>query len=470
MLTIQFSTRNDLQNQSLKYYKLEFFSNNDTNNNRSLTNKIVNFSNENDSIQVETDFNFNIDENYYRLGSKIALEFIKKRYANILIEFSEIQKFSQENLLKILEGVALRYWKFSSYKFDHQELHNCNIICECDEHNVNDMQIKANEIMKIVNNVHYVRNLVTQPANILGVEEMVSQAMHLQNLDVKVSILRENELKEMGALLAVGKASTQPPALIICELNKKSDQQKTLGLVGKGVMFDSGGLSIKTARGMETMKCDMGGAATVMGLMRLMAMTKSKTHVVAAIPCVENMISGNATRPGDVIRSLSGKTVEILNTDAEGRLILADSLEYIQKNYKIDTLIDFATLTGAVGVALGNFYAGLFSNDDNLAQQLYKVGNEIDDKVWRLPLHQDYDDGINSTIADMKNVSPASFGAGSITAAKFLQRFIHDGVKWAHLDIASTAYKICEFTSKDEAGTGASVRLIYRWIQQYFLT
>jgi leucyl aminopeptidase len=272
----------------------------------------------------------------------------------------------------------------------------------------------------------------------------------------------------MGALLGVGMGSSNPSRLVTLEWNgNPSSKKASLGLVGKGVTFDTGGISIKPSEGMEEMKMDMGGSALVLGVMKTLALRKAKTNVVGVIGLVENMVSSKAQRPSDIVKSMSGKTIEVLNTDAEGRLVLADALWYCQEKFKVKTMINFATLTGAIIVALGDAYAGLFSNSDDFSYKLIKSGRNTDEKVWQLPLGNEYDELLDCDIADVKNITGTK-GAGSITAAQFLKRFVNDEVNWAHLDIAGVAWINKDLPLSKKGGTGFGIRLINDYISNNF--
>jgi leucyl aminopeptidase len=289
----------------------------------------------------------------------------------------------------------------------------------------------------------------------------------LSKLGVKVEVLGEKQMEKlgMGALLGVGQGSRCESQIVVMQWNGGRKSQKPVAFIGKGVTFDTGGISLKPAAGMGDMKWDMGGAGTVSGLMKALAGRKAKVNAVGLIGLVENMPDGNAQRPGDIVTSMSGKTIEVLNTDAEGRLVLADVLWYCQDRFKPTAMIDLATLTGAIIVGLGHEYAGMFSNDDALSKQLSAAGEAVDEKVWRLPLHEAYDKLLKSDAADMKNIGGRD--AGSITAAQFLQRFVND-VPWVHLDIAGMAWsnKVADVVPK--GGTGYGVRLLDRLVQDMY--
>ena len=319
--------------------------------------------------------------------------------------------------------------------------------------------------------VFLTRDLVSEPANIINPETLSERAVaELEKLGVEVEVLGEPEMYKLGfgALLGVGQGSANESKLVIMKYNGlgKGSKAAPIAFVGKGVTFDTGGISIKPAGGMEEMKWDMGGSGVVIGLMRTLAGRKAKVNAVGVVGLVENMPDGNAQRPGDVVTSYSGQTIEVLNTDAEGRLVLADALWYTQKHFKPKIIVDLATLTGAIIVALGTSRAGLFSNNDKLAEQIAKVGEKVDEPVWRLPLAEVYDKQINSDIADMQNIGKDR-EAGSITAAQFLQRFVND-VPWAHLDIAGVAWSKKDSDICPKGGTAYGVRLLNELVAEYY--
>ena len=313
------------------------------------------------------------------------------------------------------------------------------------------------------------RELVTEPANILYPETFVDRCRaRLEPLGVAFEVLDEKQMGElgMGALLGVAQGSVRPPRLLAMRWNGGKPGARPVVLIGKGITFDTGGISIKPALGMEAMKWDMGGAGAVAGAMAAIAGRKARANVVAVCALAENMPDGNAQRPGDVVTSMSGQTIEVINTDAEGRLVLSDAMTWAQRQYRPEVIVDLATLTGAMIIALGHEYAGLFSNDDGLAGQLSAAGAECGDKLWRMPLGDPYDKLIDSPIADMKNVGPRE--GGSITAAVFLQRFVDSGVKWAHLDIAGMAWADKASHLHDKGATGFGVALLDRFVAANF--
>jgi leucyl aminopeptidase len=309
------------------------------------------------------------------------------------------------------------------------------------------------------------RTLVTEPANIVYPESFVQRVKAaLDSKGVEIQVLDEKQMAKLGmnALLGVGRGSVRPPRLLVLRWNGGTPGAKPVALVGKGITFDTGGISIKPAAGMEAMKWDMGGAGAVVGAMLSLATRKAKANVVGVCALAENMPDGNAQRPGDVVTSMSGQTIEVINTDAEGRLVLADAMTWTQRELKPTYMIDLATLTGAMVISLGHEYAGMFSNDDSLAKALFDAGGASGDKLWRLPMGEAYDRIMDSQIADMKN--SASREGGSITAACFLQRFVEDGVKWAHLDIAGMAWSDKATYLYDKGATGFGVALLDRYI------
>jgi len=322
---------------------------------------------------------------------------------------------------------------------------------------------------RLAEGVAFTRDLVSEPANVIYPESLAEQAKALEDLGVKVEILGEKEMKKLGmnALLGVGQGSARESQLVVMQWKGLPDGRKKppVAFIGKGVTFDTGGISIKPAAGMEEMKWDMAGAGAVIGLMKALAGRKAKVNAVGVIGLVENMPSGTAQRPGDVVRSMSGQTIEVINTDAEGRLVLADALWYTQDRFKPQFMVNLATLTGAIMIALGQVHAGLFSNNDQLAERLIAAGRASGEFLWRMPLGEAYDKIINSDIADVKNVGNR-YG-GSITAAQFIQRFVN-GLPWAHLDIAGMAWSDKDAPTVPKGATGYGVRLLERFVADYY--
>ncbi|WP_375394558.1 leucyl aminopeptidase [uncultured Sphingomonas sp.] len=313
------------------------------------------------------------------------------------------------------------------------------------------------------------RWLVATPANILYPESFVEKVTKdIEGLGLEIIVIDEPQMGElgMGAMLGVSQGSRREARILALKWNGAGEGDSAVALVGKGVTFDTGGISIKPAAGMEDMKWDMGGAGAVAGAMKAIALRRSKANVIGVMGLVENMPDGNAQRPGDVVTSMSGQTIEVINTDAEGRLVLCDCITWVQRTYRPKTIVDLATLTGAMIVALGSEHGGIFANDDALADQLLAAGRATGDLLWRFPLTDAYNKLIDSPIADMKNVGPR--GAGSITAAQFIQRFVDDGVNWAHLDIAGMVWSDKAGTTYDKGATGYGVRLLDRFVADNF--
>jgi leucyl aminopeptidase len=377
---------------------------------------------------------------------------------------------SADELSLLAFGAMLRSYKFDKYKTDKKadkktkRLKAITIACADPE-----AVSKAYKDVEAVSaGVFTARNLVNEPANVLGTREFVKKIKKLEKIGLEVKILNEKEMKKlrMNALLAVGHGSTQPSRLAIMRWNGKKDGDGgPVAFVGKGVCFDSGGISIKPSANMDEMKGDMGGAACVTGLMQALAGRRAPVNAIGVVGLVENMPSGTAQRPGDVVTSMSGQTIEVMNTDAEGRMVLADALWYTQDVYKPRIMINLATLTGAILVALEKQYAGLFSNNDELADKISATGLKTGEKVWRMPMGKEYDKMIDSKIADMKNTG--SKGAGSITAAQFLQRFVND-TPWAHIDIAGTAMGSPKTDTNDGWASGFGVRLLDQLVRDHY--
>lgn len=324
-------------------------------------------------------------------------------------------------------------------------------------------QKEFSALEKIAAGVFMTRDLVSEPANVIYPESLADACKSLKSLGIKVDVLDEKQIKKlgMGALYGVGQGSAQPPRLVTMtwQGDPKAKDKRPLVYVGKGVTFDTGGISLKPPSGMEDMKWDMAGAGAVIGALKAIAGRKAKVNVVGVVGLVENMPGGKAQRPGDVVTTMSGQTVEVINTDAEGRLVLADAVWYAQEQFNPRFIVDLATLTGAVIVALGREYAGIFSNDDKLCDQLLKASAATDEKLWRLPLSDAYDKHIESPIADMKNTGAAG-EAGSAAGAQFIQRFVKKGMAWAHLDIAGMAWQNKDKPICPKGATAFGVRLL----------
>ncbi len=365
-----------------------------------------------------------------------------------------------------LHGIKLKSYEFNIYKSKKNKknvsisiIGNKNKISPQDQ-----LRFKA-----IEEGTFFARDLVSEPGNILHPDEYARRINSLKKFGLKINIYDDKKLKKLGmnALLGVGQGSIRGSYLVTIEWNGLKNNSKPLAFVGKGVCFDTGGISLKPAKFMEDMTYDMAGSATVVGLMKNLAVRRAKINAVGVVGLVENMPGGNAQRPGDIVKSYSGKTIEILNTDAEGRLVLADALTYTEKKFKPRFMVDLATLTGAIIVSLGSEYAGLFSNDDKLSDQLIDAGNKVDEKLWRMPLHKNFDKLIDSKIADMQNINYVG-GAGSTTAAQFLQRFILNKTPWAHLDIAGMAFSKYGGALNSGGATGYGVRLLNKLIEDNY--
>ena len=367
----------------------------------------------------------------------------------------------------LAEGAALRTYRFERLKSAPSEAPTLTTLAVRTAA-AEALAGRADAQAAVVEGVHLCRDLVNRPANSLGTDAFVEAARGLGELGVDVEVLDRDAMAElgMGALLGVAQGSRMPPYTVLMRWQGTAEATAPLALVGKGVVFDSGGLSLKPAKSMETMKCDMGGAATVVGTMHALAKRQARANVVGAIGLVENMPSGEAYRPGDVLTSMKGKTIEVLNTDAEGRLVLADVLHYVRERFHPAAMIDFATLTLAVIVALGYEHAGLFANDDALAEALAAAGEATGETVWRLPLGQAYSKQLESSVADMKNIGRPG-QAGSIVAAAFLEAFAGDG-PWAHIDLAATSYTDTDHALAGKGGTGWGVRLIDRLVAERY--
>ena len=365
-----------------------------------------------------------------------------------------------------LHGLKLKSYEFNKYKSKKEtRLILVNVIGKKNKPSEkNQLKFKALEA-----GTFYARDLVSEPGNVLHPDEYANRLNSLRKDGLKINIYDDKKLKKLGmhALLGVGQGSVRGSYLVTMEWNGAKNNSQPLAFVGKGVCFDTGGYSLKPAKFMEDMTYDMAGSATVVGLMKSLALRKAKVNAVGVVGLVENMVSGNAQRPGDIVKSYSGKTIEILNTDAEGRLVLADALTFTEKKFKPKFIIDLATLTGAIIVCLGSEYAGLFSNDDKLSKQIFEAGEKVEEKVWRMPLHKNYDKLMNSKNADVQNINYIG-GAGSTTAAQFLQRFILNKTPWAHLDIAGMAFSKYGGALNSSGATGFGVRLLNQLIEENY--
>lgn len=366
-------------------------------------------------------------------------------------------------------GALLRTWKFDKYQTKKKEANKIHLKTLGFMTKSPKASKKAFEpLNQIADGVFLTRHVVSEPPNVIYPESLAKIAKELKSIGVGVEVLSEAQMQKLGmnALLGVGQGSIRDSQLVVLTWNGGPKTQKPLAIVGKGITFDTGGISIKPAQDMDDMKYDMAGSGVVLGLLRALAGRKAKVNVVGVMALAENMPSGSAQRPGDVVTSMSGQTIEILNTDAEGRLVLADALWYTQNRFKPQVMVDLATLTGAIVISLGHEHAGLFSNNDTLANRLKEAGDITGEKLWRLPLTESYDRDIDSGVADVKNIGSGR-GAGSITAAQFLQRFVND-VPWAHLDIAGTAWDKKGRPLSVKGATAFGVRLLNQWIQTHY--
>ncbi len=374
---------------------------------------------------------------------------------------------SMNRAAELALGLALRSYSFDRHKAADGDAKEPGEVVIA-HRRAAEMQEALAPLLAAAEGVHMTRDLVNEPANVLTTTEFADRLAEMKSIGLKVEVLEEDKLADLGmrTLLSVGQGSESPSKVVVMQWNGGKKDDAPLALVGKGVVFDTGGISLKPAGGMEDMTMDMGGAGVVAGTMRALALRKAKANVVGLVGLVENMPSGNATRPGDVIRSMKGDTVEVINTDAEGRLVLCDVMWYAQERFKPAGMVDLATLTGAIIIGLGHENAGVFSNDDKLCNAFLKAAAAEDEGAWRMPLGKAYDDQLKSRIADMKNVGGRP--AGSITAAQFLQRFVKDDTPWIHLDIAGVASVKSATAYAPKGATGWGVRVLNRLVADRF--
>jgi leucyl aminopeptidase len=404
------------------------------------------------------------------LGGKVINEIKSLKEANVI--FSNENKSLKNYYFNFFLGCVLRKYSFLKYKTifkkDENQKEPVNLLLTSSNKSLFS-DIKK-EIENIFNGVFLTRDLVSEPPNYLNPERFVSEIKKLSKLGLKIEVFDQTKMKKLGmhAILGVAQGSKNLPYFVNITWNPKgAKNKKPLSFIGKGVCFDTGGISIKPAKFMEDMKYDMAGAGAVVGLMKTLALRNSKSYVIGTVALVENMPGGSAQRPGDIVKSYSGKTIEVLNTDAEGRLILADAIYYIDEQYKPELIVDLATLTGAIVISLGNEYAGLFSNNDKLAERLISAGEIENEKLWKFPLHKNYDKLMDSKIADVQNIN-YSGGAGSITAAQFLKRFLKNNTPWAHLDIAGMAWTKKDLDIIPTGATGFGVKLLNKFVEKYY--
>lgn len=409
-----------------------------------------------------------------KVGSSLFACLNNLREKKVIIDLSDIAEVKDlsvaECIAYIASGMLIRSWAFNKYK-TKREKEEISVLSELIfvTPDIEKSQAIFDKLAAIAGGNHLTRLVVSEPPNVVYPESMAKYARELKKIGVQVQVLGEKEMKKLGfgALLGVGQGSIREPQLVVMKwMGSPKRSEKPIAIVGKGITFDSGGISIKPSNGMEDMKYDMAGAGVVLGLIKSLAMRKAKVNVVGVMALAENMPSGSAQRPSDVVKSLSGQTIEVLNTDAEGRLVLADALWYTQAKFKPQYMIDLATLTGAITVALGYEYAGLFSNNDKLSDMLIHAGEVVGEPLWRLPMGKVYDKDINSEIADVKNIGSGR-GAGSITAAQFLERFVNK-TPWAHLDIAGMAWDKGSKPLTGKGATGYGVRLLNEFLLKNF--
>ena len=419
-------------------------------------------------ILIKTD-TLNANYENEKLGADFY-DFLKANLINkISLSSDNFKNFTKKNNLflnEFLHGVELKSYSFKKYKKKYQTFDlEITVIDKNNFYSKN----KNKRFKALIDGINFTKELVSEPGNILHPDEYTKRLKELSKIGLKITVYDEKKLKKLGmnALLGVGQGSIRGSYLVVLEWKGSKNNKRPLAFVGKGVCFDTGGISLKPAKFMEDMTYDMAGSAVVVGLMKTLALRKAKVNAIGVVGLVENMPGGNAQRPGDIVKSYSGKTIEILNTDAEVRLVLADALSFTEKKYQPKFIVDLATLTGAIIVSLGSEYAGLFSNDDKLSSNLYKAGETVGEKVWRMPLHKNYDKLIDSKNADMQNINYVG-GAGSTTAAQFLQRFILNKTPWAHLDIAGMAFSKYGGALNSWGATGFGVRLLNKLIEDNY--
>ena len=413
-------------------------------------------------VSIKKDIKISELEN---LGAKFYENFKESVIKHFNINSDTAPKNKISIVGHFLHGLKLKSYRFEQYKSKKRKQNLTITVSGKNKPSAKD-QIKFHAIE---DGTFYARDLVSEPGNILHPDEYAKRLNLLTKDGLRINIYDEKKLKKLGmnTLLGVGQGSIRGSYLVTMEWKGLKDKSKPLAFVGKGVCFDTGGISLKPAKFMEDMTYDMAGSAVVVGLMKSLAKRKAKVNAVGVVGLVENMPGGNAQRPGDIVKSYSGKTVEILNTDAEGRLVLADALTYTEEKFKPKFIVDLATLTGAIIVSLGSEYAGLFSNDDKLSNQLIEAGEKVEEKVWRMPLNKNFDKLIDSKNADMQNINYVG-GAGSTTAAQFLQRFILNKTPWAHLDIAGMAFSKYGGALNSGGATGYGVRLLNKLIEDKY--
>jgi leucyl aminopeptidase len=409
------------------------------------------------------------ESDYERAGGALTARLLTSGVENVAVDFGGIAAPTPKAVARFAAGAVQRGWRHDIYRTKLADKAKPTLQSIVLLNAPEGSEAAWSPQKAVTEGLDLTRTLVTEPPNIIYPETFVAKVLaEIEGLGLEVTVLDEAAMADlgMGALLGVSQGSVRDARLLALKWSGAGTGDPALALVGKGVTFDTGGISLKPGPGMEDMKWDMGGAGAVVGTMKSLALRKAKANVIGVCGLVENMPDGNAQRPGDVVTSMSGQTIEILNTDAEGRLVLGDALTWVQRTHHPKTIVDLATLTGAMIISLGNEHGGCFANDDSLADQLLAAGKASGDLLWRLPLSDAYNKLIDSPIADMKNVGPR--GAGSITAAQFVQRFIEAGVRWAHLDIAGMVWADKPGPNYDKGATGYGVRLLDRFVADNF--
>ncbi len=411
-----------------------------------------------------------LNSEYFRnLGYTIVTGMKRVKGKECMITVSDRHLIDGQNLDALVEGIELARYSFNRFKTKTEKpisFRNLTFLID-NKSEASKIRNRIKHKKAVIESVNYARTLANLPANHLTPEILAKEVYRRfhKKKGFQVEIYDEKKIRKLGmrAFLCVAQGSAEPPRFILIHYNSGQKDAKTVGIIGKGVTFDSGGISIKPFAGMEEMKYDMAGAAAVIGVMDALAKVRPAINVTAAIPATENLPGGEAVKPGDVVRAYNGKTIEIINTDAEGRLLLADALSFVETEYKPDFLIDFATLTGSVVVALGNEATGLFGNHADFIKKILQASNSSGEPVWEMPMWEAYQRELESEVADLKNVGGRE--AGSITAAKFLESFVAS-TPWAHLDIAGTAYGLKNKTYLGKGATGVGVRLTFDLLQQ----
>ncbi|MEK6541413.1 MAG: leucyl aminopeptidase [Pseudomonadota bacterium] len=405
------------------------------------------------------------DMGYERAGAALSVRLIA---SGVTSAFADLTGASATGAARFALGASLRGWRIDRYRTRLPANQKATLERVAIVGAAAGSEAAWDQLRAVAEGVAFTRELVSEPANIIYPQSFVERCEVLSAAGVHVTSYDEHQMAEfgMGALLGVGQGSARPPRLLTLEYKGEgAPDGAPILLVGKGVTFDTGGISIKPALGMEDMKWDMGGAGAVAGALLALAKRGAPVHVVGVCALAENMPDGNAQRPGDIVTTMSGQTVEVINTDAEGRLVLCDAMTWAQRRYKPEVMVDLATLTGAIIMSLGRDHAGIFSNDDTLTRELVVAGLSVEEKLWRFPLNATYDKLIDSQIADMKNVGPRD--GGSITAAQFLQRYVEPGVKWAHLDIAGMVWSDKDLPIAAKGATGYGVRLLDAFVMAH---